>query len=613
MKHLSHSRVQFVRAAWVLALVPFSIGAGHALAQTPASEAKPQPGKYITQSTADHSTFEELQVDFLDGPSVTKACLGCHTEASKQMMATSHWTWLSPNKQLDASEDAHNIPLGKADNVINNFCIAIPSNEPRCTSCHAGYGWKDKNFDFSNEALVDCLVCHDQTGKYKKFPTGAGHPVYKKDFPEGREWPPKSGKIMPPVDLTNIAQNVGPPTRKNCGSCHFFGGGGEGVKHGDMDVTLVKPHAGIDVHMDIDGPDFDCMQCHTTSDHQIAGRSFEVPAYEDREFLMRGKEGNLLACESCHSASPHPVGGPALTSGGQATPLSIAEKSRNNKLNEHSDKVACQTCHIPTMAREKATKTWWDWSTAGKKTEDKKPIVTKVDLKGETVMTYHTKKGDFIWARDAEPEYIWFNGKMRFTVYGDKVDDVTPMKDHDPMTYRQTDMNRSDLHDLDADKPMTLINWCATDGYSDADARIWPAKIMRGIQGYDTVNKTLLVPKLFPGKGADKAEAYWKSYDWARAFKAGMTYTGLDYSGEYGWIQTEMIWPLKHMVAPKENAVGCDECHVPDGRLAQLTGFYMPGRDKNTLVDMLGMLIIAGGLAFALGHGLLRIVFNAKG
>jgi leucyl-tRNA synthetase len=66
------------------------------------------------------------------------------------------------------------------------------------------------------------------------------------------------------------------------------------------------------------------------------------------------------------------------------------------------------------MAREKATKTWWNWSTAGKKTEDKKPIVTKVELKGEKVMTYHTKKGDFIWAKDVEPEYIWFNGKMRF-------------------------------------------------------------------------------------------------------------------------------------------------------------------------------------------------------
>jgi len=244
-----------------------------------------------------------LRQNFKTGPQVTAACLFCHTDASKQIMKTSHWTWICPRAKEQLEEEQH-IAVGKAEHIINNFCIALPSNEPRCTSCHAGYGWKDKTFDFSDETLVDCLVCHDQTGTYKKFPTAAGHPAY-----EPKEWPPGSGKTWSAVDLQLVAQNVGRPTRSNCGTCHFFGGGGEGVKHGDMDVTLAHPDRMLDVHMGEDGPNFDCMQCHTTREHMIAGRCFEVPAYEDRRFVLRGLETNLLACESCHTTTPHPITG----------------------------------------------------------------------------------------------------------------------------------------------------------------------------------------------------------------------------------------------------------------------------------------------------------------
>jgi hypothetical protein len=150
-------------------------------------------------------------------------------------------------------------------------------------------------------------------------------------------------------------------------------------------------------------------------------------------------------------------------------------------------------------------------------------------------------------------------------------------------------------------------------GYDDPRARIWPAKIMRGVQPYDPVNKTLVIPKLFPGSGPDKAEAYWKSYDWDRSIIAGMAYAGLPYSGEYDWIQTEMIWPLKHMVGPKETALTCTECHAPQGRLAALSGFYMPGRDHVALVDIIGIALIVAAIAASLLHGALRIILGARG
>jgi hypothetical protein len=130
---------------------------------------------------------------------------------------------------------------------------------------------------------------------------------------------------------------------------------------------------------------------------------------------------------------------------------------------------------------------------------------------------------------------------------------------------------------------------------------------MRGIQPFDPVNKTLVIPKLFPN-GPDTDDAYWKSFDWARSIEAGMAYANLPYSGEFDWIQTEMIWPLKHTVAPKEDALTCAECHARDGRLSQLTGFYMPGRDRNATLDWLGAASIMLTLCGALAHCLVRII-----
>ena len=51
-----------------------------------------------------------------------------------------------------------------------------------------------ENFDATVEENVDCLVCHDTTGTYKKFPTAAGHPAYE-DTQFG-------GKPVPAVDLS---------------------------------------------------------------------------------------------------------------------------------------------------------------------------------------------------------------------------------------------------------------------------------------------------------------------------------------------------------------------------------------------------------------------------
>ena len=51
-------------------------------------------------STADHSKFKELKGPFETGPDVTRACLQCHTEASKQLHKTKHWNWSVVNPSI---------------------------------------------------------------------------------------------------------------------------------------------------------------------------------------------------------------------------------------------------------------------------------------------------------------------------------------------------------------------------------------------------------------------------------------------------------------------------------------------------------------------------------
>ena len=110
-----------------------------------------------------------IQGPFPTPMDVTKKCLECHDNAAHDIMQTSHWTW---ELEQDVAGQG-NVFRGKK-NAINNFCISINGNWPRCTSCHISYGWKDGNFDFSDESRVDCLVCHDTTGTYKKPGPAAG-------------------------------------------------------------------------------------------------------------------------------------------------------------------------------------------------------------------------------------------------------------------------------------------------------------------------------------------------------------------------------------------------------------------------------------------------------
>jgi len=221
---------------------------------TPEQRSGKEPG-----GTADHTKFEELQQNFQSGPEVTKACLGCHTEAGKHFMKSVHWTWEYENPVTGQV-------LGKKT-LINTFCTNARGNEGACAQCHAGYGWVDDSFDFTDETKIDCLVCHDNTGLYYRMPQSEGNAACAIMF-----------ENAPPIDWKRVASNVGMPRRRNCGQCHFYGGGDDGVKHGDLDSSLFHPDKALDVHMDEDGLNFSCTACHVTKQHIWAGSRYNVTA-----------------------------------------------------------------------------------------------------------------------------------------------------------------------------------------------------------------------------------------------------------------------------------------------------------------------------------------------
>ncbi len=421
------------------------------------------PIKGRTLPHLDHSAFFKKEITVPQ--EVTKACLKCHPKSAEQVMHTAHWTWLSG----DVTREGKLVRTGKK-NLINNFCISVTGNWPSCVTCHAGYGWTDQKFDFSQSENVDCLVCHDGSGSYSKG---------------------KGGLPKPSVNLATVAGSVRRPARENCGICHFNGGGGMGVKHGDLDDSLLNPNESLDIHMG--KLNFQCVDCHKTKEHFVPGKVNAT--YTDATRAER------FDCTNCHTATPH----------------------SDARLNQHAERIACQTCHIPAFARKVPTKMKWDWSQAGDAKRKDDPH------------EYLKIKGEFKYESDVKPEYAWYNGKMDRYITGDKLSSLTDQAINQPLGSKL-----------------------------DKTAKIWPFKVHRAKQIFDPINK-ILIPPVTSGEGG-----YWSKFDWQFAAKKGAEIAGLPYSGKYDFVTTHMYWPITHMTAPAAGALKCVQCHSVKASESQL-------------------------------------------
>ena len=179
---------------------------------------------------------------------------------------------------------------------------SLPAQPGGCAQCHVGLGAKPNlpptDADLAN---VDCLICHgpDYSRTVVKDETGKAHLV------------PTQG-----MDVVAVAQNAQRPTSEMCTRCHLKAAGGPNFKHGDYPTS-----AESDVHM---AAGIQCVDCHKTQAHKIAGGGY---------MIAQELPDVIVACSNCHTEAPH-----------------IGEKA--DMLNTHTARVACQTCHIPLVARD---------------------------------------------------------------------------------------------------------------------------------------------------------------------------------------------------------------------------------------------------------------------
>ncbi len=529
-----------------------------------------QGGTCVPSASYVHASMTQaglpLAGPFPTGYSVTAACVKCHESVAAEVMSAPHWKWQGPTPDLVLSDlvtplDPGNI--GKV-NLINNFCVGVPSNEKRCDQCHTGYGGDpdaakpqksaraytgagDSSIPLDNR--VDCLVCHVDATRYSKNP---------KDF----------GRPNPTVDLAAaVKSGIILPTRANCGVCHFYAGGGDNVKL--MGSALKSPTESTDVHM---GRGMTCSDCHVRPGHAFAGGGVHVPTHTSR-----------VACSDCHGATPHT--GHVAVSG--------------EILDRHMARIACQTCHIPRFSKTQFTKMNWDWSTAGdNKTCAGTPgtctsgvVTTKVNDDGQpdpssatSVTSYDYIKGNFQWKRNVVPAYRWSNGKSSHARVSDKGDLTT-------LGLTTDDPSRITLGEPAGN---------ATNG------KIMPFKLMRGRQPVyvDGANGFVINPNVFgPGSfwGVVQAPGYdFSTYTfdagtapgqpsvdklWGKILSVGAVAAGqvpagtlpfAKYDGTgpgYAWRYTKLYMDMNHEVAPKAQALGslsaggCADCHSASPRI----------------------------------------------
>jgi octaheme c-type cytochrome (tetrathionate reductase family) len=294
-------------------------------------------------------------------------CLSCHPKTGQDILRTTHWAWRGPSPAIKGAGHRSDVSLTL---MGNSTCLPIGPNPQPCATCHIGYGWVDEKFDFTNPNNIDCLVCHDTTGTYRKGPGPGGLPD-------------------PSLDLAAIAGKVGRPSRGECGACHFGFSGTLYTKNGDLEPALANPSADVDMHMGV--LKMRCQDCHQFVDHQVAGVSSGAAT-----------AGGLVECERCHGQTPHGVAGVL-----------------SRHLDDHVRAIACQTCHIPSTARTLPTLIRRDYSVAG---ADRPAGADRYGMP-----QYDRRFGALAWGKDLVPTYLWFDGTRKYAAVGEAIDPGKPV------------------------------------------------------------------------------------------------------------------------------------------------------------------------------------------
>ncbi len=414
--------------------------------------------------TPDHGSLVAAIPGGADPRAVTADCIRCHETSAQDILKTAHWNW--KGKTPDIAGHEHSTSLGFI-NTVDNYYLSVGANIEEFSNIHIGYGRIDGSFNFKDPKSIDCLICHDTTGTYKREKGSVGMPAADSN-------------------LASAARAVGRPSRSNCGSCHFYTGGGPNAKHGDLEPFLARPTPEQDVHMGM--MDMRCQDCHRTEKHAVAGLAFAAPVVEGRVF-----------CEKCHSERPHGITGPL-----------------SRHLDSHVKALACETCHIPQIARQYPTRLTTDFSQAGK------DLPSAKDANG--MPTFDKSWGAMTWGKDIPPVYRWFKGERESRMVGEKIQPSETVALNAPLGERQ-----------------------------NPESRIYPFKIHTAVIPYDSGSNTLAAPLLWG--------SFLKDFNWTTAVADGMKRLEQPFSGKVGFVKTEMYSGIHHGVFRAKQSLGCADCH----------------------------------------------------
>jgi len=417
-------------------------------------------------------------------------CLTCHRTSATEMYQGVHYQWMGSGAKMTTGPAKQ----GKMDSLdgasaLNAYCINVLGGWKACGACHAGTGAKPvatTTPDDAQLASIDCLMCH----KNGTIAT-----------PYARTRNATTGLFEPNVgvDMNNVVRTVIKPVRNTCLGCHAKAGGGDAVKRGDIALASgTTADANYDVHMATSRGNLTCQACHKFTNHKVAGRGSDLRPLDSTTAV------------TCSSTTCHPTKN-SLTSGHTTT-----------DVNHHIGRVACQTCHLPTYAKNandttateatETNRTWeaYEWNATLLRNE---PLPTK--------------------ANDITPKYAFWNG----TSWGNNLTDAAVI---DPTTgfYK-----------------ISRPNGAITDA---AGTKLYPFKYKTAQQPLDTTTGKLI--------GLSTA-SFFADGNYVTAINTGLANMGRT-GDAWKTVTTDELQVLNHQIPPASgNVLPCAACHKNTARI----------------------------------------------
>lgn len=412
-----------------------------------------------------------------------ETCVACHETEAQQVHASVHY------QQSGMTPNVTNIegPAGKGNGAFNTYCGSIRTSPFfTCAGCHVGNGLPPTS-EMTTEQLnnIDCLMCHQDD--YARV----GAPPYEDVVVTGADGTPttisipveETFRFMPDeskmtISIVEAARTVHPTTRKTCLRCHAGASGSDGGKRGDMSTVTINPPRHSDIHMSPDGHDIVCADCHDAGNHRFDGRGLD---------LRPNDTANALNCTKCHNEAPH----------------------KQANLDQHTDHIACQTCHIPSYAKDISTEMVRDWTL---------PHFSEKACGG---------RGGWLPNEEREsnviPVYRWFDGTSK--VYN---------------------LGQIPTENAAGEKEFGVPNGDVTAQAS----KIYPMKEHRSVSAQHDASGLMIPHSTFE---------FFTTSSFDQAVEEGMLREGLQ--GSYTLAPVHTYQTINHGVEDSSSALQCNECH----------------------------------------------------